>query len=158
MVFVSIDRYPSTLLKDGNLFFHMFGYSMHQFYRILNANFTLIEPVVKNLKISPKILLLELLFHFRYYMPDRFESWLFNINRSTLALYRDTIIFSLYKKYSDKFDLPNLKNRKKNQVICLNQHITVIVDGTEQPMVISSDRGVRNMTRSKKKEKHSNRI
>ena len=35
----------------------------------------------------------------------------------------------------------------------LNQHITIIVDGTEQPMMISSDRELLNMTRRKKKEK-----
>ena len=112
----------------------------------------ILVPISKSTRFPVKYLLLITLFHFKLYLPDRLSSWLFELPKTTLRSYRNLIILKLYEKYQDFFAFPTFEARKKNEILFENKHVTVIIDGTEQPMVCSSSRETRNRTRSKKKE------
>jgi hypothetical protein len=138
----------------------MFNHSLSK--KILGINEDQVINLSKRIKFENKskelsffVLLILTLMWLKHSLTHAFLAWLAGVSKSTITRNLNSMLDALYLDLLDEVKITPFNERFLNGKYLWRYFVTIIVDGTEQPINESKKSMIKNITYSQKKKQHS---
>jgi hypothetical protein len=106
-------------------------------------------------EISTRNQILLFLVWIRHYPVERLLAWIFALNKKLVHTYNSGTLFVFYRYYMNKCKFPSREFRVGHSTRLRGALVTLVVDATEQHVLVSQDKLMEMATYSGKKNKHT---